>query len=69
MFGEFCLYGVFVPTLFALVLITYGLLRLMIKVFQRLNLYRYIWHPPLFNLAMYVLLFGGMSQLSYELLT
>jgi hypothetical protein len=28
--------------------------------FARLGLYRFVWHRPLFNLALYVLLLGGV---------
>jgi hypothetical protein len=27
---------------------------------ERFGLYRFVWHRPLFNLALYVLLMGGL---------
>jgi hypothetical protein len=29
-------------------------------VLERFGLYRFVWHRPLFNLAIYVLLMGGL---------
>ena len=63
MFGEFTLYGVFVPTLLALMLLAYLLTGMLGHVLTRLGAYRHIWHPPLFNLALYVVLLGGLFTL------
>jgi hypothetical protein len=31
---------------------------------QRFGVYRLIWHPPLFNFALYVLVLGALVELS-----
>ena len=30
------------------------------RLLERFGLYRFVWHRPLFNLAIYVLLMGGL---------
>lgn len=63
MFGEFSLYGVFVPTLLALMTLAYLLTGALGYALTRLGAYRRIWHPPLFNLALYIVLLGGLFSL------
>ncbi|MGX5666656.1 DUF1656 domain-containing protein [Rhizobium daejeonense] len=63
MTGQLDLYGVFLPGLSALALSAYGLLRMMTSLFARIGLYRAVWHPSLFNLALYITLLGGLSAI------
>jgi hypothetical protein len=63
MFGEFSLYGVFIPTLLALMTLAYLLTSALGYLLTRLGAYRHIWHPPLFNLALYIVLLGGLFSL------
>ena len=63
MTGEFSLHGVFVPTLLALMLVAYLLKSGLRVVLQRTGAYRHIWHPPLSNLAVYVIVLGGLFSL------
>ena len=63
MYGEFSLYGVFVPTLLALMTLAYLLNSLLGLALSRLGTYRHIWHPALFNLASYIVLLGGLFSL------
>lgn len=63
MYGEFNLYGVFIPTLLLLMLIAYLLMSALQLLLARAGVYRHVWHPPLFNLAVYVLLLGGLFAL------
>ena len=63
MYGEFSLYGVFVPTLLGLMLLAYLLKSGLRVVLQRTGAYRHIWHPALFNLAVYVTVLGGLFSL------
>lgn len=67
MFGEFNLYGVFIPTLLLLMLIAYLLMSALQLLLAHVGAYRHVWHPPLFNLAIYVLLLGGLFALMQEL--
>ena len=55
---EISIYGVLVPGLLPIFL---GCLLLMVLVdglIGRYGLHRYVWHPPLFRLALFVCLFG-----------
>lgn len=61
--GQLDLYGVFLPGLSALALGAYGLFRMMTSLFTRIGLYRAVWHPSLFNLALYVTLVSGLSAI------
>lgn len=63
MYGEFSLYGVFIPTLVGMMLLAYLLHSGVRLVLQRTRVYRYVWHPPLFDLAMYVLVLGALFAL------
>ncbi|HYQ38011.1 MAG TPA: DUF1656 domain-containing protein [Pseudomonas sp.] len=56
--GHFDLYGVFLPTLLILLLGAYVLKSLLRVLLTRLGFYRFVWHPPLFNLALYILILG-----------
>ena len=60
MYGEFSLYGVFIPTLLGLMLCAYLVQNAVRLALLRVGAYRYVWHPPLFNLAVYVLVLGGL---------
>jgi hypothetical protein len=66
--GELDLHGVFVPALLAwaaLALLANALLR---RLLQRLGLYRLIWHRPLFDLALLVILLGLVAALGNRIL-
>jgi len=58
--GEFDIYGVYFPAfmIFAGVAL---LLQIVVKrFFDAFGVYRFVWHRSLFNLALYVLLMGGV---------
>jgi hypothetical protein len=61
--GQFDLYGVSLPSFLAIALFAYGLFRMMTSLFARIGLYRGVWHPSLFNLALYITLVGGLSAI------
>ena len=68
MTGEFDLQGIFVPALLAwaaLALLANALLR---RLLQRFGLYRLIWHRPLFDLALLVILLGAIAALANRIL-
>jgi len=46
-------------------IVLFGILRWLLA---RFGLYRFIWHRPLFNLALYVLLLGGVVFLGDRVL-
>ena len=54
------LVGFYLPPLMlwaAVAIIPFVILRWLL---ERFGLYRFVWHRPLFNLAVYVLLMGGL---------
>ncbi|MCQ4310504.1 DUF1656 domain-containing protein [Pseudomonas stutzeri] len=64
MIGHLNIYGVYVPMLLVLMLGAYLLKSLLAMTLARLGLYRWIWHPPLFNLALYVMVLGALFTLT-----
>ena len=62
--GHLDLYGVYVPTLLLLLLAAYAVKSLLRALLARLGVYRWVWHPPLFNLALYVLVLGALFTLA-----
>jgi protein AaeX len=66
--GEFDIYGVYVPVFIAFAGIAF-LLQLAIKrLFDTLGVYRFVWHRPLFDLAIYVILLGVVTAAGATLL-
>ncbi|MCW3148121.1 DUF1656 domain-containing protein [Stutzerimonas stutzeri] len=63
MTGHLNIYGVYVPVLLIAMLAAYGLKSLLAALLQRLGFYRWVWHPPLFNLALYILVLGALFNL------
>ncbi|MDK3016467.1 DUF1656 domain-containing protein [Pseudodonghicola flavimaris] len=53
------LFGVFVPTLLILALACYVAYRLLHLGLARLGLYRRVWHPALFDVALYFTVLGA----------
>lgn len=69
MIAEIDLYGIYLPALLAwaaLALPAFALLRALLR---GAGLYRLVWHPPLFDLALYVLTLGGVAALMESLLS
>jgi hypothetical protein len=67
MIGEIDLFGVFLPPL--LVWLGIGLLLSAASraAFYRLGIYHYVWHRPLFDLALLVILTGAVSYAASRL--
>ena len=63
MTGHLNIYGVYVPTLLAMMLGAYLLKAGLRTLLMRLGFYRFVWHPPLFNLALYILILGLLFNL------
>jgi hypothetical protein len=64
--GELSLYGVFVPALlvwaFLAVLATVALR----TILRPIGFYRLVWHPALFDVAIFVILLGGVVALASQ---
>ncbi len=67
MTGHLNIYGVYVPMLLVAMLAAYLVKSLLGTLLQRLGVYRRIWHPPLFNLALYVMVLGVLFNLCARL--
>ena len=61
MIGEFDIYGVYFPA-FAIFAAIAFLLQVVIKrLLNVYGFYRLVWHPALFDLAIYVILLGAVT--------
>lgn len=69
MTAELNLYGVFVPALFLWMLVALCILAVLRRALVRGNAYALIWHRPLFDLALYVIILGVVVFLSRWLAT
>lgn len=68
MTGAVDVFGLYLPWLMPLAaaaLLMLGALRRLLAVF---GAYRWIWHPALFDMALYVLLLWGLSSVSPALM-
>ncbi|WP_290688605.1 MULTISPECIES: DUF1656 domain-containing protein [unclassified Haematobacter] len=62
--GQIDIYGVFVPSLLLLAIVAYVLNRLASRLIARVGIYRHVWHRPLFDLALYILILGLLVHLA-----
>jgi len=69
MIGEIDIFGVFVPAVLVLMLIAY-LINLAIRTaLARVGFYRFVWHRPIFDLGIYVLVLGLVVVVSHRLVS
>jgi hypothetical protein len=61
MIGELSLYGLYVPWILVLCLLSLGCARLLSRLLARWGLYRFVWHPALFDAALFIILLGGFT--------
>ena len=64
MTAELNLYGVFVPALFLWMLLALGIVLILRRALVTSNAYTLIWHRPLFDIALYVIVLGVVVYLS-----
>ncbi|MFT4046041.1 MAG: DUF1656 domain-containing protein [Solimonas sp.] len=62
---EFVLSGILFPTLLVVFAAAAALTWVLDTLAARLDLHRFLWHPPLVRLALFVCLFGGGGLLIY----
>jgi hypothetical protein len=61
--GEFDIYGVYVPLLAVFGGVAF-LFQLAVKrAFDALGIYRFVWHRPLFDLSIFVILLGAVTAI------
>jgi hypothetical protein len=66
---ELDLFGVIVPSLLLWSVLAYLLARIVSKLIARAGLYRRIWHPALFDFALFICLVTGLVFASKEFLS
>lgn len=62
--AEFEFYGLYLPRLMVLMLLSFVLLVVVRRSFALMRLYSIVWHRSLFDLCVYVLLLGALSSLA-----
>lgn len=61
MIGATDLFGMYLPWLMPLAALTLLLMWLVRRILAAFGAYRWIWHPALFDMALYVLMLYGLS--------
>jgi len=61
MIGEVSLYGIYVPWLLLMALLSLALSRALSYLLARAGFYRLVWHPALFDFAMFIIVLGAVS--------
>jgi hypothetical protein len=61
MIGEVSLYGLYVPPLLLLAVLALVVSRVLNLFLARLGLYRFVWHPALFDFSLFILVLGSLS--------
>jgi protein AaeX len=67
MIAEIPLAGVFVPMAALTAALAFVLQVAVHALARRVGLYRLVWHPGLFDLAVFLILWGAVSALSLDL--
>jgi len=67
MLGEFDIYGVYVPGLLGLMLVTLLLNVVLRRALAWIGIYAIVWHRGLFDVALYVVMFGAVTFLTQRL--
>jgi hypothetical protein len=67
MIGEVDIYGVLFPPLLIWLGIAYLAAVAVRAAFTRMGVYAYVWHRPLFDLAVLIILLGGINALANHL--
>lgn len=65
MSGEINIFGVFVPALLVYAAAAFGLKEVVCRGLLGLGAYRFVWHRPLFDSALFVLLLGGIVLVTH----
>jgi hypothetical protein len=64
MSAEFDVYGVYVPRLLVLMVLSLLLIIVVRRMLAWLGAYSLVWHRGLFDLALYVLVLGAVSSIT-----
>jgi len=69
MIGEIDVYGVFIPPLLVWVGAALPLTAVIRRLLRRLGFYRLVWHRPLFDFALLVIVLGAVVAISRRWMT
>jgi hypothetical protein len=58
--GEIDLFGIYLSPLVLAGLIAWPVTLLLFRALNRIGFYRFVWHRPMVNLALFVLVLGGI---------
>ncbi len=58
MIGEINLYGVFIPPLLLWVVVAFPVTAVLKRLLRWAGFYRFVWHRPLFDFALLVIVLG-----------
>ena len=67
--GEIDIYGVFIPALLAWSIIAFMTSIGVRRVLASLGFYKYVWHRPLFDIALFVVLIDVVVMIANKLTT
>jgi protein-S-isoprenylcysteine O-methyltransferase Ste14 len=67
MIAELNLGGVYLSTIVATALLAFIIAALVRKALGQTGLYRHVWHPALFDAALFVLLWAAITALPFGL--
>ncbi len=59
--ADVAVFGFFVPVLLLVLLVCIALFVMLDLALASIGLYRHTWHPSLFRVALFIVLFCGMS--------
>ncbi len=67
MIGEASFYGLYIPWLMLLAMAALALFWAVRRLLVLGGFYRWVWHPALFDIAVYLLLLYGLTHATYLL--
>jgi hypothetical protein len=65
--AEFDLAGIFMSTAVLTALLAFVADSLLRRLLRRIGLYRHVWHPALFDAALFIILWAAISALSLRI--
>jgi hypothetical protein len=61
MSNELNLYGIYLPALLLLCVVALVATQLLGRLLARYGVYRWVWHPALFDVAVFVIILGALD--------
>lgn len=62
--GELDLYGIFIPSLLVWSIIAFVVSIFVRRLLAKLDFYKYVWHRPLFDVALLIVLIGAVAMIA-----